>query len=545
MHPVGMGGMEVQIPLLPKWNCCSGYGSPASQILHVVLLHKRSAGFLKLGSSWLHDDLLVATECGEAQAKKDSVIMKVCLHLLLATCLGLVCFTTAKAQSAYTYDAPAKWDNFHPERGAQRFILAQVPDDLPPPALTDIAPGEPPMETVRELPEGAQMPLAIDDASAAAMAADCQPTQLHRAVRGRLPLKPWFGSTNLLLYTMAGDSGRWVVNGDDMGKYTTGLVDPEPSIGFDMTVGRYLCCGRFGLGLTYMNWNPDGESVIRTGNANMIYSSMPAYNDINLNLGAGASSVYDMIEGSATAVRTIRDVSFQGLEVNLSCFGLMGARRVSRDCCPQGCCGNGLGLCSNCYGYGGLTGPLVRPCNGRVRIVNSHGLRWFQAKDSMEFAYNIDGTQGYQSEDIYENIDVENNLYGYQFGSMLSYCLTCRLNLTVGGKIGLYANDAELKHRVGTKTELAYIDGNLTDDIYTESSDTSLATLGELDFGLGYRIGCAWTVRGGYRMIGMGGVATAIDSIPSSYTTLEASGKVYANDSYVLHGGYFGLECNW
>ena len=95
----------------------------------------------------------------------------------------------------------------------------------------------------------------------------------------------------------------------------------------------------------------------------------------------------------------------------------------------------------------------------------------------MEFVYNVDGTQGYQSEDIYENIDVENNLYGYQFGSMLRYCLTCRLNLTVGGKIGLYANDAELKHRVGTKTDLVYITGNLTDDVYTGSSDTSFATL--------------------------------------------------------------------
>ena len=102
-----------------------------------------------------------------------------------------------------------------------------------------------------------------------------------------------------------------------------------------------------------------------------------------------------------------------------------------------------------------------------------------------------------------------------------------------------------MKHRVGTETELAYINGNPTDDIYTDSSDTSLATLGELDFGLGYRIGCAWTITGGYRMLGMAGVATAIDSIPSSYTTLAASGKVYANDSYILHGGYFGLECNW
>jgi hypothetical protein len=516
--------------------------------LHVVLLHQRKQSHRCPERILVDHGLFLAMECDNAHVKKDSVIMKTSLHLLLA-CLGLACCVSASAQSAYRYDAPAKWNNFHPEKdAAQQFVLAQVPDDLPPPALTDVIPGEPPMETIRELPQGAQMPLAIEDQAMAAAAEDCEtcePTQLHRAVRGRLPLKPWFGSTNLLLYTMAGDSGRWVVSGTDMGKYTTALVDPEPAIGFDMTVGRYLCCGRFGLGLTYLNWNPDGETVVRTGNSGMIYSAMPTYNDISVNPGTGLDTLYGHIDGSATAVRTIRDVSFQGLEVNLSCFGLMGARRLSRNCCPKGCLGNGLGLCSHCYGYGGLTGPLVRPCNGRVRIVNSHGLRWFQAKDSMEFAYNIDGTQGYQADDIYENIEVENNLYGYQFGSMLSYCLTCRLNFTVGGKIGLYANDARFKHRVGTTTQLAYINGNATEEVSTDSSDTSFATLGELDFGLGYRIGCAWTIRGGYRMLGMGGVATAIDSIPASYTTLAASGKVYANSSYLLHGGYFGLECNW
>lgn len=370
-------------------------------------------------------------------------------------------------------------------------------------------------------------------------------TELHRAVHGRLPLKPWFGSSNLLAYTLAGESGRWIVTGTDMGKYTTDLVDPEPALGFDVTVGSYLACGRFGLGITYTNWNPEAETVIRTGNSGMIYSAMPTYNDISVDPGTGLDTLYDHIDGSATGVRTIRNVSFQGLEVNLSCFGLMGARRISRDCCPRGCFGHGLGLHSHCHGYGGLTGPLVRPCGGRVRIVNSHGIRWFQAKDYMEFAYNIDGTNGYQADDIYENIEVENNLYGYQFGSTLTYCLNSCWNFTVGGKVGLYANDARLKHRVGTETELAYINGNPTDDIYTDSSDTSLATLGELDFGLGYRIGCAWTITGGYRMLGMAGVATAIDSIPSSYTTLAASGKVYANDSYILHGGYFGLECNW
>ena len=297
-------------------------------------------------------------------------------------------------------------------------------------------------------------------------------TELHRAVHGRLPLKPWFGSSNLLAYTLAGESGRWIVTGTDMGKYTTDLVDPEPALGFDVTVGSYLACGRFGLGITYTNWNPEAETVIRTGNSGMIYSAMPTYNDISVDPGTGLDTLYDHIDGSATGVRTIRNVSFQGLEVNLSCFGLMGARRISRDCCPRGCFGHGLGLHSHCHGYGGLTGPLVRPCGGRVRIVNSHGIRWFQAKDYMEFAYNIDGTNGYQADDIPENIEVENNLYGYRFGTGL--LLNSCWNFTVGRKVGLYANDAvEASCRDGDRVGLHQRESNGRH--LHRFSDTSLA----------------------------------------------------------------------
>ena len=65
-------------------------------------------------------------------------------------------------------------------------------------------------------------------------------TELHRAVHGRLPLKLLVREFNLLAYTLAGESGRWIVTGTDMGKYTTDLVDPEPALGFDVTVGSYL-----------------------------------------------------------------------------------------------------------------------------------------------------------------------------------------------------------------------------------------------------------------------------------------------------------------
>jgi hypothetical protein len=168
-----------------------------------------------------------------------------------------------------------------------------------------------------------------------------------------------------------------------------------------------------------------------------------------------------------------------------------------------------------------------------------------QISDDLELAYNIDGTVGYQATDIYDRVDIENNLYGYQFGGQLNYCLSSRLSMNIGGKFGLYANHAQKQHRIGSETDLAYISGSPTDVISTTDSDTGLASIGEFDMGLGYRLGCAWTVRGGYRLIGITGVATAWDSLPNSYASVAESGTVHADDSYLLHGGYFGLEYNW
>ncbi len=177
--------------------------------------------------------------------------------------------------------------------------------------------------------------------------------------------------------------------------------------------------------------------------------------------------------------------------------------------------------------------------------MTSHGFRWFQVKDELQYAYNVDGTAGYQATDIYEDIETRNNLYGYQFGSRLIYCLNCCWNLHVGGKFGIYGNHAELRHRVGTLTETAYRNGVSTDRIDTSYSDTALSTLGELDLGLGFRLSCACSIRGGYRLLGITGVANAVESLPTNYSSVAASGKVYADDSYVLHGGYVGLEYNW
>ncbi len=365
----------------------------------------------------------------------------------------------------------------------------------------------------------------------------------------RPALFPYFGGANLLFLTLAEGNGRYVASG--LGSdFTTSLVDPGYSTGFDIYAGRYLGCGKYGLGFGYFLWNPGNETVIRQGAAGSIRAAMPEYRDVSLNFGT-AAPVYDQIDGTsvdtlgATAVRMQRDVQFQGIEANLFGFGLMGAQRAAYGGCGNNSIfGNGLGLGSG-RGFGGAMGPLVRASSGRLRMTTSQGFRWFQIKDSMELAYNIDGTAGYQAEDIYDNIDVENNLYGYQFGSTLSYCFGSRLGINLGGKFGVYGNNVEVQHRLGTETQVAYLNGDNTQLIDTDSSDTVLSTLGELDLGLGYRISNAWTVTGGYRVMGITGVATAVDSYPQNYSSVAASSVVHASDSYLLHGAYCGLQFNW
>ena len=365
----------------------------------------------------------------------------------------------------------------------------------------------------------------------------------------RPELSPYFGSANVLLFTMENDSNRYVASG--LGTdFSTTLVDPEFSVGFDAMVGRYLNCGQYGLGIGYMLWDPGSESVVRTGTAGTIRASSPAYRDITIDAGAGAEDVYAIIDGSgaytgAAGARIIRDVRFQGIEANLFSFGLMGARRVAfMNSASSGMMGTRFGK-GNCKGYGGAVGPLQRAAGGRVRVMTGHGFRWFRADDDLELSYNIDGTAGYQANDLYENIDVTNNLYGYQFSGRLVYCLNCRLNLSIGGKIGIYGNDIRVRHRVGTLGSDAYLTATPTDFINSEASETALSSLGELDFGLGYRINCAWSVRGGYRLMGVTGVATAVDSLPTNYASLAAAHAIPANSSYLLHGGYVGLEYNW
>jgi hypothetical protein len=460
------------------------------------------------------------------------------LHTVAVT-LGLSVCTIAQADSPYS--APSKWNNFR--------TVADTGEAVPVPAAELPAPSTPfsqpsaPQATASvgtgyAPSQSSPYSQAIGAPWVGSTGGACSDGACGKPARPAL--SPWFGGADVLFYTLETDRGSALAyDGTNTTNIWSGAVDPDASVGFDVFAGRYLDCGRFGLGVGYTMWDPSSESTLNGGiTAGTLRANQLGYNNVQVDAGLGAGSAYGIIDGTdaayagAEGIRLRRDLNFQGIEANLYSFGLMGARRAAyADCDP----------CNK--GYGGAAGPLARACSGRIRIMTSHGFRWFQVNDEFEAAYNVDGNGGYQADDIYDQFDVENNLYGYQFGGMLTYCLGCRMNLNIGGKFGIYGNDVDVRHRLGTENNVATVGGA---DINTTNSDVVLATLGELDLGLGLRLTNRWSVRGGYRLMGISGVVDAVEAAQGTdFQSLATASEVYADDSFILHGGYVGLTCNW
>ena len=113
----------------------------------------------------------------------------------------------------------------------------------------------------------------------------------------RPSLFPYFGGGNLLFMSMKENSSRQIATGVGNG-FTTTLVDPDTTLGFETSIGRYFGCGKYGFGVSYMLWNPGNENVLRSGTAGSaetggglndavsgsIRATMPQYRDVFLNI---------------------------------------------------------------------------------------------------------------------------------------------------------------------------------------------------------------------------------------------------------------------
>ncbi len=393
---------------------------------------------------------------------------------------------------------------------------------------------------------------------------DCDPApQTFACGPTRKPLNPWFAGSNLLFWNMAGGNYQRFTLSDaapSNALLNTNSIAPNSAAGYDVFFGRYLDSGRYGISANYLNFNPGSqEATSQTPTIGDYRAAMPQWNQLSIDRdGAGPGlpeNVYNIYDGAA-AYRVRRDVNIQGIELNLACFGIMGASRIGpTGCCNSNPCGpnqcgpmSGLKRClglGSGFGYTAAGGALARPCTGCFQVITTQGFRWFQFKDDFQFA-STDAYDGYVSPtDMFYNANVINNLYGYQMGGRLVYCLAPCLTAILGGKAGIYGNDVHAQQRIGTFTDDAYVTTDNTQRINSSTRNTVLAGLGEIDLGLGYRLNQAWTLNGGYRMLYATGVATSVGSIPREYFSVGPSTQTYANDSLLLHGAFIGAMFNW
>lgn len=276
--------------------------------------------------------------------------------------------------------------------------------------------------------------------------------------------------------------------------------------GWEFTFGYYLGCST-ALEVTYWGLEQVEDSA-QVSDPNGQISTPLNFNNLNF-------SQFDPVNvwfANAQAQRVSMDSEFHNVEVNL----------VGDACSWQ--------TCSGCWTLGWLG-----------------GFRWFSFSEGFEFAssensvaFGVDPTA-----EAYYNVDVDNDLYGFQFGGKMEY-RRCNWSLYAAPKVGIFWNHIELETTLRDGTgRVAYDFQNPSYrwDIQTDKEDFS--TLAQIDLGGEYRFCCNWTVYGGYRLVSVTSVAGTIGQIPTYLADYSDTTAINTCDSLLLHGAFAGVRYEW
>jgi hypothetical protein len=374
----------------------------------------------------------------------------------------------------------------------------------------------------------------------------------------------------------------------------------EATGGFQTSIGRYFCDGRYAIIGSYWGIfeNPQTSTILASdqinGNlrSNLPFTLRGPGGAWQYGLDMPAQSVYDWYDGSF-AHRLVRDQQFHNIELNFFSFALGGGARqgIAAGGCGSGFGGgNGLrrvgygsgsrlvggglhgGGSGACGSYGDACGdpcqtscePCAVSCSGptgpcapwygaqcsKLRLNLFSGIRWFRFKDSLEYASSEnDGVFNGGADDFYYRNGVTNDLLGFQLGTMAHWCCGSRFNLFGGTSFGIYGNHMQATTFAGTTTQTAAIlSPNTAFDNRPydyDSNETDVAFLGEGTLGTGIRISRGWSANIGYRVVGVSGVASAIGQIPRDFARGDEITRINNNNSLILHGLVLGAAYNF
>lgn len=334
----------------------------------------------------------------------------------------------------------------------------------------------------------------------------------------------WFGSVGALILGSPTRGSTYLTY--NVNTYTpvmqTGDLNGQFNGGVDVTVGKMFGCGNWGTAFTYWGVYPSAQQA-DVYNTSYPIGSYVNFGGLDYNGNPGTNYWNNVFHQ-----RLITNQTINSLEWNL--LGNCG-------------CGGGLFGCSpsagcNCGG----------PCGPRLGAGWMAGVRYFQFNDDFRFySDNADNVLDGSVNEMQYVLRTRNNLLGFQVGGGLNYRVWNCFSLYGIGKAGVYGNHAIVNQAIyGSAGDAMVNVGPYTGTNYRfQSSQTSLAFLGQLDMGGRYQINNCWSINGGYRMVGVTGLALTDSQIPSNFAYIPDAQRVHASDSLILHGGYVGATFCW
>ncbi len=178
----------------------------------------------------------------------------------------------------------------------------------------------------------------------------------------------------------------------------------------------------------------------------------------------------------------------------------------------------------------GLEANLRLPVNPGLNVFA--GFRWVDLDESMRANFAFVGPIA-----AYD-VEVDNDLYGLQIGADGAMWDNGIFRLEYLAKIGLFGNDAS------QRSTLVQIGPPLAGSASSSGGDT--AFLAELGLTGVYQINRHWSVRGGYSVMWIDGVALAADQTPNTgFLSAGPTTSSLDTGTVFYHGAHLGLELRW
>jgi hypothetical protein len=354
------------------------------------------------------------------------------------------------------------------------------------------------------------------------------------------PCRPpvqWFGCAGALMLDRDDENHRFYSYDGNDEAYQ--LLDSQEtnfdwSGGVEVHLGRMDACSGQGCELVYWGLFPsDGYAYAYPSQVSGDLNGIFNFDQLDYNGQTADNYVND-----AAVHRLYRNTELHNVEWN--CIWNLSNCNVGGSCCVTNNSAYGNDCCCGPCDHGGC------PCRPRCKFQALAGFRYLRFEDNLEFGSDPSDTQFTgEVDELYYDIDCDNDLFGMQFGGVGERPLGgSAWSVTFGAKAGIFLNDADAYSTIGGAAGLATINNGPNNGVAwnVESHDDAAATIAELNAGIAVSVSPTWRLRGDYRVIGVSGVALPTNQIYQDLRGIQDVALISTNGEVILQGVFVGAE---